>query len=197
MKALLLSGGMDSIALAYWLRPSICVTIDYGQLPAEAEIAAATAVCTELGLVHRVVRVDCRALGSGDMIGKPPSAHAPVTEWWPFRNQLLLTVAAAALVEEPVTELIIGCLAADGKHADGTREFIEAISALMRIQEKGLVVLAPAIDFSAIELIQRSQVPWSLLAWAHSCHISNYACGECRGCSKHLNARDKLDAIEA
>ena len=27
--ALLLSGGMDSIALAYWRKPSIAITIDY------------------------------------------------------------------------------------------------------------------------------------------------------------------------
>jgi len=38
MKAILLSGGLDSIALAYWLRPQIAVTIDYGQRPARAVI---------------------------------------------------------------------------------------------------------------------------------------------------------------
>ena len=35
--ALLLSGGMDSIALAYWKRPDIALTIDYGQAAADAE----------------------------------------------------------------------------------------------------------------------------------------------------------------
>lgn len=38
--AILLSGGMDSIALAYWKRPEIAITIDYGQKPAAAEVVA-------------------------------------------------------------------------------------------------------------------------------------------------------------
>jgi 7-cyano-7-deazaguanine synthase len=38
---LLLSGGMDSVALAYWLRPDVAFTIDYGQLSAEGELRSA------------------------------------------------------------------------------------------------------------------------------------------------------------
>ena len=41
--ALLLSGGMDSIAIAWWKRPDIALTLDYGQQAANAEIKAATA----------------------------------------------------------------------------------------------------------------------------------------------------------
>ena len=35
---MLLSGGMDSIAVAYWRRPSLAITIDYGQVPAAGEL---------------------------------------------------------------------------------------------------------------------------------------------------------------
>ncbi len=35
--AILLSGGMDSIALAYWKRPELAITINYGQKPFLAE----------------------------------------------------------------------------------------------------------------------------------------------------------------
>ena len=38
--ALLLSGGMDSVAIAYWKRPRYGITINYGQEPAEGEIRA-------------------------------------------------------------------------------------------------------------------------------------------------------------
>ena len=65
-KAILLSGGMDSIALAYWLRPEIAITLDYGQRAAEAEIKAAAKVAGALGIEHSVISVDCSALGSGD-----------------------------------------------------------------------------------------------------------------------------------
>ena len=47
---LLLSGGMDSTALAAWKRPSACVTVDYGQQAAAAELKAATLVGELLGL---------------------------------------------------------------------------------------------------------------------------------------------------
>ena len=36
--AILLSGGMDSIALAYWKKPAHSITIDYGQKAANAEM---------------------------------------------------------------------------------------------------------------------------------------------------------------
>lgn len=35
---LLLSGGMDSLTLAWWKRPDIAFTLNYGQLAAQAEI---------------------------------------------------------------------------------------------------------------------------------------------------------------
>src|SRR4051812_5109212 len=94
-RLLLLSGGMDSIALAWAIRPDLSLTIDYGQLAAPGEIRAAKAVCAELGLGHKVLKIDCSGIGSGDMAGARPSEVAPVSEWWPFRNQLLVTMGAA------------------------------------------------------------------------------------------------------
>ena len=85
---------MDSIALAWWKRPEVAITIDYGQLPARAEVAAATAVARRLGMEHHVVSIDCRSLGSGDMAGRSASDHAPASDWWPYRNQMLATFAA-------------------------------------------------------------------------------------------------------
>ena len=64
--ALLLSGGMDSLCLAWWLRPDVAITIDYGQLPAQAERDASAAICRGLAIEHHVVVIDCRSLGSGD-----------------------------------------------------------------------------------------------------------------------------------
>src|SRR5690349_9850191 len=93
--AILLSGGIDSIALAYWKRPDLAITIDYGQLPARAEIDAATAAARDLELEHDIVRIDCRSIGSGDLAGTLSHAVAPAPEWWPYRNQLLITIAAA------------------------------------------------------------------------------------------------------
>ena len=100
--ALLLSGGMDSIALAWELRPNLCITVDYGQRAAQGEIRASAAVCEALNLKHRILNIDCSSLGSGDMSGSPALSLAPASEWWPFRNQLLITLASAAAIQEDI-----------------------------------------------------------------------------------------------
>ncbi len=187
MTALLLSGGMDSISIAWWKRPSLAIFVDYGQAPAAAEEAAGRAAADAMGLHYEVVRADCSALGSGDMAGKPALGLAPISEWWPFRNQLILTIAGVVALRNDEAELMIGALRTDGAHADGRPEFVERISALMSMQEGGLRVTAPAIHLSASELVQQSGIPQSVLAWAHSCHTSNAACGDCRGCRKHYS----------
>jgi 7-cyano-7-deazaguanine synthase len=192
VKAILLSGGMDSIALAYWKRPELAFTADYGQAAAPAEIAAARQVCDDLGIGHDVVRVDCSALGSGDMANTKSLAIAPVPEWWPFRNQLLLTLAGMRCISLGVQTLMIGSVKSDGVHADGRPEFYEAIDALMAQQEGTLRVEAPALGMTTVELIEKSEVPRSILAWAHSCHVGPLACGACRGCVKHYEVTKQL-----
>jgi len=192
MDALLLSGGMDSVALAWWLRPAWAITIDYGQRPAAAEIEAATAVARAIGIQHLTITVDCRELGSGDMAGVAPNVHAPASEWWPYRNQLIITLAAMKAITLGATRLLVGTVASDQLHKDGTLEFFNRISTLVSYQEGGLVVEAPAIDLSTTELILKAEVPPSVLAWAHSCHKAEVACGECRGCNKYFQVLQEL-----
>lgn len=191
-RALLLSGGMDSTALAWWLRPELAITIDYGQKPAQAEIIAAAEVCKTLGIAHSVLRVDASAIGSGDLVGQVPLGAAPASDWWPYRNQLLITLAGASALAGGYKELLLGTVSTDASHIDGTPEFIARISALMSYQEGGLSVHAPAIDMCTIELIHRSGVPASVLSWSHSCHKANVPCSECRGCYKHMDVVEAL-----
>lgn len=192
MIGLLLSGGMDSISIAWWKRPDIAISVDYGQRAAAAELEAAGAVCRAIGIRHEIVRADCSSLGSGDMAGLPPIAAAPVPEWWPFRNQLVLTLAGIAAVRLGISNLMIGALVTDGEHADGRPDFIEAISTLMSLQEGGITVTAPAISMTAVDLVRMSGIPREVLAWAHSCHIGDFACGQCRGCVKHYKTWEAL-----
>lgn len=190
---LLLSGGMDSLCIAWWKRPDMAITIDYGQLPAAAEIAAATAICQRLGTEHHVIRIDCTSLGSGDMAGASASVHAPASDWWPYRNQLLITMAAMKAISLGVTLLWIGTVKSDGSHRDGTRTFVAAISNLLALQEGGMSVEAPAIAMTTAELVRESAVPPDVLAWAHSCHKADVACGACRGCNKYFEVHRELD----
>jgi 7-cyano-7-deazaguanine synthase len=184
---------MDSLSVAWWRRPALAITIDYGQLPAAAEIEAASAICEELRIEHSVIRIDCRSLGSGDMAGQEASAHAPESDWWPYRNQLLITLAGMRALATGADELLLGTVSTDGSHRDGSLEFVQSMSQIMREQEGSLAVAAPAIHFSTIELVRISGVPMSLLAWAHSCHRSDVPCGACRGCNKYFNTLRELE----
>lgn len=193
--ALLLSGGIDSIALAYMCRPQIAVTVDYGQLPFAGELRAATAVAEALEMEHEVLHVDVSELGSGEMIGRDPLDLAPVREWWPFRNQMLVTVAAMRLVALEVERILIGTVGTDGAHGDGRTDFIRAMDCALRVQEGGMRLEAPAIELTAEELVRRSGVPWELLAWSHSCHVAPFACGSCRGCQKSYRTCEAFDGL--
>lgn len=194
---LLLSGGMDSFALTYQERPNIAVTIDYGQRPAAAEIQAARILTNRLGIQHEIISVDLKELGSGDLAGTPALDSAPASDWWPYRNQVLITLAAMRLIPGGVKRLLIATVGSDSIHRDGTREFVRKMSDLLAMQEGAMLVEAPAIMISTADLVKQSGIPYQLLAWAHSCHTGNIACGQCRGCVKHREVVTELGYAEA
>lgn len=185
MIILLLSGGVDSTTLAFDLRPELAVTVDYGQVAAESEIAASKVICAELGIQHKVISIDCSCISLGDMsIYGRKSSRSINSEWWPFRNQLLVTFAAAAVVELENVQLIIGSVKNDSVHRDGTKLFIDTMNKLLNLQEGSISLKAPALSKTSEELINEVRPPASLIGWTFSCHRGNLACGECRGCIK-------------
>lgn len=192
-RLLLLSGGLDSAALAAMARPEHCLYVDYGQVPATAEGRAARQIAVELNLPFDAVTVPAGAVGSGlmsatvdhtDLAGPSPSP-----EWWPFRNQLLITIAAAWGIQRGFEAVLIGTVASDGtRHADGSSEFVSAIDTLLSLQEGGMHLQAPAAHLSAAELLTTSGVSDAVLSWTHSCHRANLPCANCPGCIKHIEA---------
>lgn len=190
--ALLLSGGMDSTSIAWWKRPQFAITVDYGQRAAAAERAASTAICNSLGIEHHIVTVDCRALGSGDMAGTAPNGAAPASDWWPYRNQMLITFAVMKAIALGTKTLYIGTVRSDEGHRDGTPDFVRLMNDLVSFQEGAMQVEAPAIGFTTPELVRHSGIPPELLAWAHSCHKADLPCNDCRGCNKYADSMADL-----
>ena len=189
--------------LCYWQRPELAVTIDYGQAPAEAEIEASCEVCRVLGIRHEVIKADCSEIGLGNMVVGEVAGRvsglltvAPSPEWWPFRNQLLITIGAARCVANGYNQVIVGTVKSDKCHRDGTRKFVRLMNALLACQEGGVTLLAPAIGMNSAELVLQSGVPRLTLCWAHSCHTSNLPCCNCRGCAKHIEVMRILSESE-
>jgi 7-cyano-7-deazaguanine synthase len=189
---LLLSGGIDSIAIAAWRRPKLCLTVDYGHRPAAAEIIASAQVCKDLKLQHCVLSAKIPSLGSGDLAGADLSPHSRHSEFWPFRNQYLITLAGMIAIKHACDTVAIGTVATDVRHKDGSAAFVSQMNALMLLQEGSLRVVAPAASFTSEELVHRSLVAPATLAWAHSCHVGNLACNQCRGCQKHSETMSAL-----
>lgn len=191
-KAVLLSGGIDSICLTYGIKPQIAYTIDYGQTVAEREIYVSKFICKKLGIEHKCIKVDCRKLGSGLLANSENHILSPSAEWWPYRNQLLITLGCMQGIKDEVQEIYLAPVKSDSFHKDGTQEFYNFINTLVEYQEGSIKIFCPTLNFYSHELANVYDVPIELLTIAHSCHISNIACGKCAGCIKQLKVRHEL-----
>jgi 7-cyano-7-deazaguanine synthase len=200
----LLSGGIDSAALAYEGPIDHALFIDYGQRPALAESRAARAIAAEVGLVLQVIRADTRAIGGGLLASDEPRANFPSPEWWPFRNQMLVTFAAAwacrstgALRAPGSVQIAIGSVSGDGdRHTDGTSTFYQALDALVFLQEGNMRVVTPALERSTEELVLSSGITDAVLGWTHSCHTAPVPCNSCPGCFKRERVLANLGRLQ-
>lgn len=192
-KGVLLSGGIDSICLTYGIKPEIAYTIDYGQTVAKREIYVSKFICKELNIEHKIIKVDCKNLGSGTLANSENLSFSPSEEWWPYRNQLLITLALMQGIKDEITELHLATVKSDEFHKDGTKQFYEYINKLVFFQEGEISVKCETNDFYSHELATKYNVPLKLLSMAHSCHVSNVACGKCSGCIKQMRVRHELN----
>jgi 7-cyano-7-deazaguanine synthase len=183
LRLLLFSGGIDSTAIASMERPDLLFFVDYGQLAAAGELRAARAISAVLEVPLDVHCADLSSFGAGAMVGgKVVSPTAP--EFWPFRNQMLVTLAVMAHADREPLEILIGTVAGDQVHPDGTQAFVTSMNTLLESQGD-YRLRAPAIGLSAEGLMARARLPREILGWTFSCHTGEWACGQCRGCSKH------------
>jgi 7-cyano-7-deazaguanine synthase len=189
---LLLSGGVDSAALAAWRRPALALTIDYGQRAAAAEIHASQQICAALNIPHEALTASVKQLGSGVMAGQQSSPHSANEEFWPFRNQYLITLGAMVAIQRGLDAVVIGTVSTDGRHRDGSAEFLDALRSTLQVQEGGISLLAPAEHMTSIQLVHASRIDHAVLAWSHSCHAATLACGDCPGCVKHSDLMSDL-----
>jgi 7-cyano-7-deazaguanine synthase len=137
-----------------------------------------------MSLNHRLIEADLSALGSGTMGNRATAPGASAAEFWPYRNQMLVTLAGMLLQPEGVTQIIVGSVSTD-RHADGRAPFFRALDRTMRLQEGGVRVSAPARKHSSVTLLRQSGFPEDLIGLTFSCHVHEYACGQCGGCLKH------------
>lgn len=196
MRLLLFSGGVESTCLALMHRPDLLLTIDYGHKPAEGELRASAFIADYLNMKHETLKARINSLGTGDLAGTIALDGRKATEFWPFRNQFLITLASMKCVKDGFNEILIGTVSTDSIHEDGTESFVEAMNGVLQQQMPTLSVSAPAIKMNTLELVKSSRISKDLLGWTFSCHKANVACGQCRGCLKTIELRRELDEAD-
>jgi 7-cyano-7-deazaguanine synthase len=147
-------------------------------------------------VVH-TINIDCRSVGAGLLAGDKPARDAPTPEWWPYRNQLLVTLAASWGLPRRIGAIVMGSVRTDrDRHIDGSPRFYLGLDRLVNMQEGGVRVLAPAINLTTAQLVLQSALPDQVLVLTHSCAASPIACGFCPGCEKRRDTLAELGRLQ-
>ncbi len=142
--------------------------------------AGPAAICQALSLTLTLT-LDLGGLGGGLLKDELAVPSAPSPEWWPYRNQILVTAAASVALQAGLSQVIAGTVAGDGaRHIDGRPAFYHALDRLISMQEGGTRVHAPSIGETSAELIRRSGLTEDVLGWTVSCHRASFPCGDCQ-----------------
>lgn len=206
----LLSGGLDSTTTTAWaLRQGLEVTalsVDYGQRQ-RLELARARAVAARLGVPHRVVTLDLRAIGGSaltdDAIAVPKDrpeadlAHEVPVTYVPARNTLLLSLALGLAEVVGASKLVIGANAVDySGYPDCRPGFLRTFEAVAAAgtragAEQGVrfEVLAPLLSLSKagiVRLAREVQAPLELTWTCYDPQPGERACGRCDACALRL-----------
>jgi 7-cyano-7-deazaguanine synthase len=204
----LFSGGIDSTTALYWalrhydaVRP---LTFDYGQRH-RVETRLARRLVGRLGLPFTLLEVDLRQVGGSALtdrrIAVPrskrlalPRSGAPPT-YVPFRNGILLALAAAWAEARGLRDLVVGFNVIDSPHyPDTTPAFVRAMERAVNLGTtaafgRGRTRLrAPFIGLRKSEIIRRGLALGADYSLSVSCYSGGEVpCFRCPAC--HLRAR--------
>jgi len=209
---LLLSGGMDSTTLLYHLRQTIpetplhTVSIDYAQRH-RIELNFAARLSQLAGASsHRVLPLDLKQIGGSpltdpDLDVPAASEQAQVTTVVPFRNMLLVTLAAACGERLGAFDIYLSPVRDDHEaYRDCRREFYDSLEESLRLgatRDTPFTIHTPLVDYSKADVValgMKLDVPYEL---THTCYAGTRpACGVCDACSERLNAFGELHATD-
>lgn len=137
----LFSGGIDSTTALAWARSRAdevrALTFDYGQRH-KVEVRMARLAARRLGVPHTVLKIDLTQIGGSALTDAgialpryrkiPPLASGPPATYVPFRNGILIAVAAAWAEAHGAAEIVCGFNIIDSPEYPDTRPaFVRAM----------------------------------------------------------------------
>lgn len=201
----LLSGGLDSTTLLYWLLDQkhevLAVSFFYGQKHAK-EIEVARDLCKTLAVEHLVVDLSAVYLPikkKGALLDAsmdvPNGKYSETIDQTvvPFRNSLFLLTAAAIASDRGAAAVAYGAHAGDSTvYPDCRVGFAVAMQELFREAEEKdeeIVLLCPFIDRTKKQVVQIGRDLGVPLNDTWSCYKGlEQQCGECSTCLQRMEA---------
>ena len=200
---LLLSGGMDSTTLLWWMQAQgvdeiHTVAVDYGQRH-RAELDCGAKLSAEGGAQsHRVLHLDLTQLGGNPLTDSDfavPSANEDnqIGTVVPFRNMLFVTLSAALAETQGILDIYLSPVRDDHEsYRDCRREFYDLLEKTLRLgatRHAEFRVHTPFVEMWKKEVVRvgiELGVPY---ARTHTCYEGiRPACGKCDACAERLAA---------
>ncbi len=210
--AILLSGGMDSTTLLWWLRARAtdihAISIDYGQRH-KVELQYAAHLANEVGIKHKLLYLDLRSIGGSPLTDphlQVPAAtdKSQISTVVPFRNMLFVTLAAAYAETQDISALYLAPVKDDyAAYRDCRRPFYDSLETSLGLgatRQTDFALHTPFIERWKTEVVALGLELGVPYEQTHTCYEGRRpACGRCDACSERIaafkanGARDPLE----
>lgn len=206
---IVLSGGMDSVTLLYDFKESIAlaVSFNYGSNHNEKEIHFAQWHCKQLNIPHIVLNMvevfkhfESSLLQGSDAI---PDGHYAEENMKstvvPFRNGIMLSIAAGLAETKELTELYIANHFGDHAiYPDCRNSFVNAMSqAISEGTYEGIKVNAPYTNISKSDIARIGKKLNIDYSQTWSCYKGlEQQCGTCGTCVERIEAMHDAEIID-
>ena len=199
----LLSGGLDSVTALHHTSADFEITaalfFDYGSKHNERELPFAAYHAAQLGLPHLVIPLrfigehfESALLQKGGAIPKGHYEDASMRQTVvPFRNGIMLAVAAGYAESRGAETLIIAAHAGDHAiYPDCRESFLGTMSEAIRIGTyAGIEIVRPFSSMTKREIVRRGEELGVDFAQTWSCYVGDAVhCGVCGTCVERREA---------
>lgn len=210
-KALVLySGGVDSTTALYWALHQYervsAFTVDYGQRHC-VEISLSQKTTQKLNIPQKIIEVDLKQIGGSSLTdnqiplpefkGSSEIEETPST-YVPFRNGILLSLAAGWAETQGIKEIVCGFNVVDSPdYPDTTLSFVQAMEKAInqgtKASSKPMKIRAPFVEMKKSEIIKKGLSLGADYSYSISCYAGKeIPCQKCSSCLHRQKAWQEL-----
>lgn len=198
----LLSGGMDSTTAFYWARNCFseieAISFDYGSKHNSVETHSARYFCEKFGIKRTIINLDFMKLLHSSLLQKevevPEGAYNDknmASTVVPFRNGIMLSIAAALADDKKFDAVILANHAGDHFiYPDCRPEFIDGMAeAIVRGTVNNVILLSPFCNMTKGDIVRIGSKLGVEFENTWSCYKGGVThCGKCGTCDERKKA---------